>query len=380
MLKSAVIEKSGTIEEIKVEKNKEKTRITYIDTAKAIAIFLTIVSHSGLMYHPINQFICSFHMPLFFFIAGWTQKNRTLKGINEWKNFILKKIYVLIVPFILYALIYAKGSEITVYKYIAYGTIFSLGKAGAIGVMWFLTCMFSATIIYQIIINIKNSINNKYLKNIVFGFILILSGLISNYFNYDRMPELGVPFNLNIALSAVLFMVAGNYTFMIYNICVNKICLLKKKIITLFIAILMLFVGSFLHRLNFEAFAFEKYNFGIVMAEAWYGNYFIFLINAIICSIGIVLLSMAIDNKFLNFFGRNTIIILYFHIQALRLTGTYITNKLPEGTYKCFVNAIVTFLEMGIVIPIINKFFPVLAGKSYPVNSKKEKLKNEKNI
>lgn len=43
--------------------NKKSERITYIDTAKAIAIFLTIVSHSGLRYHPINlyvHFICHY--------------------------------------------------------------------------------------------------------------------------------------------------------------------------------------------------------------------------------------------------------------------------------------------------------------------------------
>lgn len=366
MLNSVIKKKENIVES---KENKVKTRITYIDTAKAIAIFLTIVSHSGLKYHPINQFICSFHMPLFFFIAGWVNKNRTLNSKKEWIDFILKKIYTLFIPFILYSLIYAKGSNISVYKYILYGTIFSLGKAGAIGVMWFLTCMFSATIFYQIIINIKSLIKNKYLKELVFIVVLVGCGFISSYFNYNRMPELGIPFNVNIALSAVIFMFAGNYANKLYQLGITKMGIVfENKIVIFVISSIMLFIGSFLYKLNVEAFSFEKYDFGVVMAEAWYGNYIIFLINAIICSIGVVLFSIVIDNKFLAYFGKNTLIILYFHIQLLNLTETYIIKNLPNGTYKYFVNSIIVFLETGLIIPVINKFLPVLSGKGYSNN------------
>ena len=106
------------------------------------------------------------------------------------------------------------------------------------------------------------------------------------------------------------------------------------------------------------------------MGDAWYGNYVVFLMNAIISSIGIILISMIIDNKILRFFGQNTIIILYFHIQALYLNKTYIIKNIPDGTYKFFINSILSFLEVGLIIPIINKFFPILAGKNYQIKEK----------
>lgn len=351
----------------KEEKDKKKNRITFIDTAKAIAMFLTIVSHSGLGANPINRWICSFHMPLFFFITGWTQKNKSLSGFKEWKDFIFKKIYTLLGPYILFSFIAAKIGDLDTYKNIFYGTIFSLNKANSIGVMWFLTCMFSSVIIYQIIINIRNSIKNTTLKNIIFYLILILCGITSGYFNCNRVPNLGIPFNLNIALSAVLFMFAGNGISKLYNLCINKYNILKKKSIVLIPAIIIIIIGILTYRLNTSAYTMGTYDFGVVMAEAWYGNYIIFLINAIICSTGIVLLSMVIDNKILAYIGRNTLIILYFHIQALSITNTYIISKLSWGIYAKFLKAILVFLETSLLIPIINTFFPILSGKYYPI-------------
>ena len=363
--KNTVIEQSIEIKDEENIKNKDKKqgRISYVDTARAIAIFLTIVSHSGLQYHPINQFICSFHMPLFFFISGWTQKNKKIEGVKGWIEFITKKICMLLVPYLLYALIYCKGADLNNYKYIFYGSIFSLRKAGSVGAMWFLTCMFSASIIYQIITNICSSIKNKKISNISLIAIIVLCGCISSYFDYNRMPKIGLPFQVNVALSGVVFMFVGNFVSKLYKVFSEKYNMLKMKRVLLPISIIILILGSFLYKLNFEAFTFEKYNFGVVMGEAWYGNYIVFLLNAIICSIGIILLSMVIDNKFLGYFGKNTIIILYFHTHADSLTRKYITTDLTAGTYKYFVNSILVFLEMGLIIPIINKFFPNLAGK-----------------
>ena len=47
-----------------------------------------------------------------------------------------------------------------------------------------------------------------------------------------------------------------------------------------------------------------------------------------------------------------------------------ITYKLQSGIYKAFLNSILVFIEIGMIIPIINKFFPNLSGKIYPNNLK----------
>lgn len=265
-------------------------------------------------------------MPLFFFVAGWTQKNKKITGFIEWKDFLLKKTCTLLVPYILYSLISSNGLDLSNFKYIFYGNIFSLNHIGAIGTIWFLPCMFITVVIYQITVNLINKFKNKSIRYGVLIGVLVIYGMISSYFNFYKVSEMGVPLSSNIALSGVIFMFVGKYIATLYNKLKEKFKQAKNKDSIFIISL-------------------------------------IFLINAIICSIGIVLLSMVIDNKFLRYFGKNTLIILYFHIQVLGISNAYITNQLPNGTYKCFVNSIITFLAMGLIIPIINKLFPNLSGK-----------------
>ena len=53
----------------------DKKRIAYIDKAKGVAILLVILGHCcGSVEEPINRFVLSFHMPLFFFLSGLLAK------------------------------------------------------------------------------------------------------------------------------------------------------------------------------------------------------------------------------------------------------------------------------------------------------------------
>lgn len=57
-------------------------RIGYIDTAKAVGIILVFMGHcSNVVSIPyLHNFIYSFHMPLFFVLAGWFIKENTIWG------------------------------------------------------------------------------------------------------------------------------------------------------------------------------------------------------------------------------------------------------------------------------------------------------------
>ena len=49
----------------------ENKRIEYIDRAKGIAILLVILGHCcGSVDEPINRYVLSFYMPLFFILSG----------------------------------------------------------------------------------------------------------------------------------------------------------------------------------------------------------------------------------------------------------------------------------------------------------------------
>ena len=47
-------------------------RIEWIDMAKGIGIILVIMGHISFRPESLNVWLCSFHMPLFFFLSGLT--------------------------------------------------------------------------------------------------------------------------------------------------------------------------------------------------------------------------------------------------------------------------------------------------------------------
>lgn len=50
-------------------------RLTYVDTAKLIAIFLVILGHTKLISSPLFTYLYSFHVPLFFMLFGFVLYN-----------------------------------------------------------------------------------------------------------------------------------------------------------------------------------------------------------------------------------------------------------------------------------------------------------------
>ena len=94
-------------------------RITWIDNVKAFACLLVVTGHllqsllkSNIDPIPdittfINWFIYLFHMPLFMCISGMLYfKNSKITNIKEYKEFEMKKIINLIIPYVTFYIIY----------------------------------------------------------------------------------------------------------------------------------------------------------------------------------------------------------------------------------------------------------------------------------
>ncbi len=77
------------------------TRISYIDTAKAIAIILMVAAHS-LPPDIVIRFIAIFHMPLFFFFSGYFLK--IPESTKDVSKLIKKRFKGLYIPYIKYSL------------------------------------------------------------------------------------------------------------------------------------------------------------------------------------------------------------------------------------------------------------------------------------
>lgn len=94
-------------------------RLTYIDIAKGIGIFLVVVGHcipdatsaTGIAipaYRWLHDVIYSFHMPLFFFLAGFmVSRQKMLDRAQKPLDLVRKRVSRLLVPYVFVGLCYA---------------------------------------------------------------------------------------------------------------------------------------------------------------------------------------------------------------------------------------------------------------------------------
>lgn len=60
-----------------------KARLDYIDVARGMAMGLVVLGHCyGSVGAPVNRFILSFHMPLFFFLSGLFCKCENIRSLH----------------------------------------------------------------------------------------------------------------------------------------------------------------------------------------------------------------------------------------------------------------------------------------------------------
>ena len=86
-------------------------RKEYIDVMKGIGIILVVIGHTG---NSFSGWIYSFHMGLFFWIAGYTM---ALKPLPETKIFLKKRIKSIIFPLIGFWVVSVLNQYIIIKKY-----------------------------------------------------------------------------------------------------------------------------------------------------------------------------------------------------------------------------------------------------------------------
>lgn len=130
---------------------KMKKRAEYLDIAKGIGILLVVWAHAK---GPFSSYIYQFHMPLFFLISGYLFNEK-----NTVKQFIIKKIRTLYIPFVFWNIFFtilSAGMKFQLYsrkQFLSAITeiIFTIGRNGMfLGATWFLASLFLVSIFYKI--------------------------------------------------------------------------------------------------------------------------------------------------------------------------------------------------------------------------------------
>lgn len=337
-------------------------RKKYIDIAKYIAIFMVMVEHTGLFadlggaYTNLKIWICSCHMPAFFVLFGMVATADRTQGAEAFFCLVEKRFKSLIVPYFLWCMICASSLNGKLVLGSVYGTNPSLGYASTNMVLWFLPAMFCAAILFQICVNIL-SCAPEGKRRICCVAELVFCGLTSLLLKQIR-PQIGIPFGMDIAFTGTVFMLAG---YLIRGGIDGKVYHLPKEWIFL-VGVISLVAGFVLAQYNPPTEIWAS-----TMALACYGkSYPLYIISAVVSSVGIICISMLLERvRLFSWFGENTMPIMALHSTLFPYTVPMITHRL--GGYPIaasFVNAIVCSAMLLPIVFLIDKYAPVLKGKT----------------
>lgn len=281
--------------------NRPRLRNTAIDTARGIAALLMIIGHLG-MKNQIDLFISSFHMPLFFVISGMTVREEA-----DFKGYIGKRVRRILVPYIVFALIFSQPGYGDWFRCI-YASRESILSTGSLTVLWFLPCLFAADILFQ---QVLKFCHDWKLRLPVCAALVAVGFVLPKVFQL----ELGFPFNFDVALVALLFLLFG---YEIRRMQWTDRILKGNRVSKLAVGVILIFAVIILAPLNILTSAASSH---VEMAIGVYGNPILFYLTAAAGSLGILLLSEAADGslKLMERFGRCTITCLSLHVIVIAM-------------------------------------------------------------
>lgn len=321
-------------------------RINWVDQVKGFTIFLVVYGHN----FPFNEkYIYSFHMPLFFMIAGFFHPRvSNVANLNKRIKSILLPYFIWsIILFFFWFFITSRFGESVSFNLSPIqnfiGIFYAQGDRPYMdwGIpMWFLPGLFMTFLLFFLL----QMLNNRLLSLFLLMTLSIIGILYSRYFSIN------LPWSINIAMVAVLFYAFGFYSF-------KTITAISKRN-SLIAAGGLFFINLF----------FYRYNIKIDMYRAYYGNEFLFILNGISGSLFVIFFFKSFPFfNFFGFIGKFTLIILALQLIAMSFIKFVLLYGFQQSDFNFpewerFVFAI---LQIVLLIPsfyIINKYMPILNG------------------
>lgn len=305
-------------------------RIKWIDMAKGYGTILVIIGHLAQGF--LKNEIYSFHMPLFFFLAGYVFFSEKYKVAT----FIKNKFRTLIVPY------FFMGMVIIVCMWVFHG-IFSLADfmdglsqlliQKRFQAIWFLACLFFTEMLMFVLIKVLK--NNHVLLTVI---VLLITGM---GFLYYRLGGPALPWNIDICMISVFFFTFG-YLMRQCGI-FEKTGILKKGIVTLIAVIVLQVICVIINtRLTNER------------VDMFYNQYAcipITLLASILGILVVIYISNLKANNIILYVGQHSMIYFGWHhalvIPILEIVYRYL------GVFQNLENDILYGLYIGISTLII---------------------------
>lgn len=308
----------------------KKERLYYLDIARGVAILFIVLGHLVSQENMMIKWIYSFHVILFFIISGYLLRVKSIENIDV-KQCINTRIKTVLIPYFMFSIVFivtdliVKGVSISVLLWnIIYTLLFFSPSA-----LWFLPAFFIGEILFISI----SKINNKYIK-----FILVLISFIVPYLISLR------DYNFIMLLISRGLVSSGFITIGYYS----KNILDKISIVQ---AVMLLAVTFITAQLNLSV---DLYSLRL-------GNLVLYIFNGVLASVSIIVIAKTLNrNKYLEFCGVNTIIIMGTHQWMTRL----FTISYPDASIVITISVFIIIMLIEIpIIYLINNKMPWMLGK-----------------
>lgn len=338
-------------------------RIPYIDMAKGIGILLVVFGHSSFPTAAMNQWISSFHMPLFFLLSGILLAH-TNAHEQPMAALIQKKARTILVPYFSFSvlsIIFTALLDTASFSAYLPNALMQTVVFYGISVLWFLPALFFGEVIFLFI--------KKHTSLAITALISVLICLgavfIVNTYHYHYL----IDFNSSLSLLgaylisvivrtgfAVTFLALGYYSHYFF---------FKKEhpsALYLLLALLFLVLNIYL--------AFK--NGSVDLNNMVFHDYRLYFPAAFCGGMSVICLCAALPPFTpLIAAGKYSLIIMATHMNCRFLgicyaVGNIMLSVIPFlGNTGYLIICIVTMIILEILaVYVINRFFPFLIGMS----------------
>lgn len=344
-----------------MEVNGVSKNILWVDYAKFFGIFLMVFGHLIISGSHLYSFIYSFHMPLFFFLAGYLYRQKSKK-----ENY-LKIFWALLIPYLMYQFLYLplRLFDLVIlngepFRTTLVGCLNGILQAATVsnapyilvcGPCWFIMVMIQLRLISNVI-----KITNK---NLIL--LLISSFMVSKFLVVSKIL---LPCCLNCTFVALPYFILG--------ILAKQNRVNFEKIHSKYFFVVYVFLLGFLMNLLLQHNGLVKISRPL---EPMYNSDPSLLIMYIIAMIGIfmvILFSILFkkQNTYVDKISKNTLFIIFgqdfllFFLELIKIPQKI--NAINILFVRYFLISLVAILVLGICyfcILFFERNFPLILGK-----------------
>lgn len=345
-------------------------RYVHIDIARGLGILLVVLGHNWIVFNPKGELfniIYSFHMPLFFVLAGLFFKQGTSLGtLTRARLDALIKPYL--ITLILFALALQATGNLQAGDYlhrVLYGSGEGLrnlygehGKTAYWLPLWFLPHLFVLTLTAWLAVALARAARLTQVQQGVGLTVLFIAGL----FAIDHSPAIGLPLSVDLLPITLVFFLVGYAA--------RDLFLAFRPSLLLSAAALVIFCLS--HLLWNETIDLNGRLYGSGLVATLQLATGIYLVLALSCLLGRVPLIA----KLVAYLGEASLIILIFHsfiqIKAYYLVSTWLG---ADGALPALIAFLLASLLPVILfflfkrVPLLGVFYLPLKTVSSPTRS-----------